>query len=134
MPFVIDVYKKVIIPSIDERYQEGLSKVLEPLAFEYFATNTKEKCAFYDWSEVRNELCFSPGYIGIFKDQVVRDEVNGIWIAYEAISLISEFYPDFYCGTHQVFHYGKRKFWVQFSKDCVIFSTPEDYESMKVFL
>ena len=55
--FVINVYKKVIIPSIDERYQEGLSKLLEPLAFDYFATNTKEKSAFYDWSEVKNNLC-----------------------------------------------------------------------------
>lgn len=127
--FVINVYKKVIIPSIDERYQEGLSKLLEPLAFDYFATNTKEKSAFYDWSEAKNNLCFSTGYMGIFKDQVVHDEVKGLWIAYEALSLISELYPDLICGTTQIFHYEKRNFWVTFEKEknCVIFSIPEEY-------
>lgn len=127
LPLVVDMYKKIIVPSIDERSQENYCKLLEPLAFDYFATNTEEKSAFYDWSDVKNNLYFSKGYIGIFKDQVVHDDVKGLWIGYEALSLISELYPNFYCGTSQVFYYGKKKFWVTFEKDRVIFSTPEEY-------
>lgn len=127
LPLVVDMYKKIIVPSIDERSQENYSKLLEPLTFDYFATNTKEKSAFYDWSDVKNNLYFSKGYVGIFKDQVMHDDVKGLWIGYEALSLISDLYPNFYCGTSQVFYYGKKKFWVTFEKDRVIFSTPEEY-------
>lgn len=127
LPLVVDMYKKIIVPSIDERSQENYSKLLEPLEFDCFATNTKEKSAFYDWSEVKNNLYFSKGYVDIFIDQIVHDEVKGLWIGYEALSLISDLYPNFYCGTPQVFYYGKKKFWVTFEKDRVIFSTPEEY-------
>ena len=127
LPLVVDMYKKIIVPSIDERSQENYSKLLEPLEFDYFATNTEENSAFYDWSEVKNNLYFSKGYVDIFKDQVVHDGVKGLWIGYEALSLISDLYPNFYCGTCQVFYYGKKKFWVTFEKDHVIFSTPEEY-------
>lgn len=125
VPLMTDMYMKTIVPSIAEESKQAYLKMIEPLKYDYKATDTEDKCMFDDWLDVKNELYFTKGYNNIFEE----NQIAGLWVAYEALNQIFERYPapDFHAGYLQVFYYNKKRFWITAEAGHVVFSIPEEY-------
>ena len=121
LPLVVDMYEKAIVPSIAEEYEADYIKMSESLAYDYFATNLEAKCPLVDWSEAQNNLEFSKEYINIF-----AHPIEGIWVAYEALSFIYSFAKDGKAGRIQAFEFKGKKFLIGLDNQTVVFVTPKE--------
>ena len=86
LALIVDMYKNAMVPSIAEESQDEYIEMSESLSYDYFATDTVDKCEFVDWMELNNNLKFSKRYMKIF-----RHPLEGMWVAYEALSFVFEF-------------------------------------------
>lgn len=125
VPLIADMYKNVIVPSIDEFSLDTYQEMVTPLKYKFELTDTEEKSPFIEWRDVPADLYFTKGYTDIFKEK----PITGLWVAYEALSRIFEMYPgpQFRASYMHVFTYKRKKFWITQEADHVIFSTPDEY-------
>ena len=65
LALIVDMYKNAMVRSIDEKSRDGYSEMSEALSYDYFATDTTDKCDFVDWMELNNNLKFSKRYMKI---------------------------------------------------------------------
>ena len=121
LALIVDMYKNAMVPSIDEKSRDRYIEMSESLAYDYFATDTVDKCEFVDWMELNNNLKFSERYMKIF-----RYPLEGIWVAYEALSFVFEFMKDGKAANVQIFSYNGKPFWIGIVNETVIFITPEE--------
>ena len=126
LALIVDMYKNAMVPSIAEESQDEYIEMSESLAYDYFATDTVDKCEFVDWMELNNNLKFSERYMKIF-----RHPLEGIWVAYEALSFVFEFMKDGKAANVQIFSYNGKSFWIGIVNETVIFITPEENEGKK---
>lgn len=125
VPLVVDMYQKTIIESLQGDSKMDYLDMISPLEYDFKATDSKEKCIFDNWRDIKNELYFTKGYHEIFKDK----QISGLWVAYEALNQIFIKYPgpDFHAPYLHVFHYNKKKFWIVQEVNHIIFATPNEY-------
>ena len=79
-----------------------------------------------DWMELNNNLKFSKRYMKIF-----RHPLEGMWVAYEALSFVFEFMKDGKAANVQIFSYNGKSFWIGIVNETVIFITPEENEGKR---
>ena len=123
LALIVDMYKNAMVPSIDEKSRDRYIEMSEALSYDYFATDTVDKCEFVDWMELNNNLKFSERYMKIF-----RHPLEGMWVAYEALSFVFEFMKDGKAANVQIFSYNEKSFWIGIVNETVIFITPEENE------
>ena len=123
LALIVDMYKNAMVPSIAEESQGWYIEMSESLAYDYFATDTADKCDFVDWMELNNNLKFSERYMKIF-----RHPLEGMWVAYEALSFVFAFMKDGKAAKVQIFSYNEKAFWIGIVNGIVIFITPEENE------
>lgn len=126
LALVVDMYKNVFVPSIAKESREGYIKLSESVAYDYFATDTTDKCDFVDWMELNNNLKFSERYMNIF-----RHPLEGLWVAYEALSFVFTFMKDGKAANVQIFSYNEKVFWIGVVNETVIFITPEENDEKR---
>ena len=122
LPLIVDMYDKILVPSLTEDSEEDYNMMIEALSYAYFKTNTEDKCPFMDWKDVKNRLLFTIGYVEIFEEY----PVCAVWIAYEALNMLLSVYPDFYAPELHVFNWKGHSFWIKGQKDHVVFMIPEE--------
>lgn len=124
VPLIADMYVKTIVPSLDNSSLTAYQEMIAPLKYRQELTDTEEKSPFIKWRDVPADLYFTKGYTNIFKDPI-----SGLWIAYEALSMIIEKSPGpmFRASYMQVFTYKRKKFWVTAETGHIVFSTPNEY-------
>ena len=126
LALIVDMYKNAMVPSIDEKSRDRYIEMSEALSYDYFATDTVDKCEFVDWMELNNNLKFSKRYMKIF-----RHPLEGMWVAYEALSFVFEFMKDGKAANVQIFSYNGKSFWIGIVNETVIFITPEENEGKR---
>ena len=126
LALIVDMYKNAMVPSIAEESQDEYIEMSEALSYDYFATDTTDKCDFVDWMELNNNLKFSERYMKIF-----RHPLEGMWVAYEALSFVFEFMKDGKAANVQIFSYNGKSFWIGIVNETVIFITPEENEGKR---
>ena len=121
LPLAVDMYEKTILPSIEEESLDAYDEMIEGLSYDYFSVCNEEENTFVDWSLLKNSIGFTRNYLEIFDDIEV-----GLWIAYEALLLIFNVYPDHYAAEFQPFVYKGKDFCVHAEGDHVIIFAPGD--------
>lgn len=119
LALIVDMYKNTLVPSIAKESEDGYIEMYESLEYDYFASDTPDKCAFVDWLKLNNNLKFSKEYMKIF-----RHPVEGLWVAYEALAFVFVFKKDGKAAKVQVFSYNGKTFLIGAVNDAVVFITP----------
>ena len=124
LALIVDMYNNVLVPSIAGKSKEGYTEMSESIEYDYFATATVDKCDFIDWSKLNNKLKFSKRYMEIF-----RNLVEGLWVAYEALSMVFLLMKDGKAAKVHIFSYNGKSFWIGVTNETVIFITPDENEN-----
>ena len=123
LPLAVDLFEKTLVPSVEESSEDAYFALLENFSYDFMATRTEDDCPFTDWSLTQNRFGFTKGYLGLFENPGL-----GLWIAYEALSMVFRIYPDHHAADLQVFCWKGRKFYAKCQRSGkVIFFTPEEY-------
>lgn len=125
VPLIADMYIETIVPSLDDSSLTAYQEMMAPLRYRQELTDTEEKSPFIEWRNVPADLYFTEGYKNYYKE----NPIFGLWVAYEALSMIFEKYPGplFRASYMQVFTYKRKRFWVTAETGHIVFSTPNEY-------
>lgn len=123
LALAVDMYKNILVSSIAEESQDDYIEMKVSVEYDYFATNNPDKWDFVDWMELKNNLKFTKKYMQIFSHPI-----EGLWVAYEALSFVFDFMQDGKAADIQIFSYKGKSFWIGIDKGTVIFINPEENE------
>lgn len=120
----INCYKIILknLEKEDKEHSELLDLLMENIEYDFFQSNTEEKCAFTNWKKAKNRVIFSKKFVYLFPDHVIAT-----WIAYGCLEMLLSCTEDGKTGYVQVFSWCKNEFWIICEPEGIFFILPEEY-------
>ena len=128
LPLVVDMYEKILVPSITKESKRIYKKIIAPLEYCPSAWNIDKCNPVIDWKYVDNYLDLHRGYLHIFEE----DFDKALYVAYKALSIVFQKYPDFQARQMHMFNYMDEVFLFLFHYDKVIFVTLEEWSDLRM--
>lgn len=121
LSLVVDIYNTAFVASIAEESEAEYLRMCEALTYDYFSSNLAS-CSIVNLADANNDLIFSKKYMAIF-----AHPIEGIWVAYEALSLIYSCAKEGKAGRIHLFEYKANPFLIVLADNrTVLFATPKE--------
>lgn len=117
LSLVVDIYNTAFVASIAEVSEAEYLRMCEALTYDFFSSNSA-RCSFVNWAAANNNLIFSKEYMAIFEHPI-----EGLWVAYEALSLVFSCAKEGKAGRIQLFEYKATPFLIVLDNQTVVFAT-----------